>query len=97
MKIYPRFGCWFLKYTNIKAITLYPLIFFRDEFTHYLTTDPMVLKHEAIHIAQVRRIGWLKFYLTYPFKHKEYEEEAYGNQHLPLEPWEAEIYLPGDK
>jgi hypothetical protein len=49
---------WFLK-KSIEAITLYPFIFFHGEPTNRTRS------HEYIHVAQVRRIGWLKFYILY--------------------------------
>lgn len=56
-----------------KAITIYPWIFYREEFPDIETMD-----HEMEHVAQVRReirkarkkhlpkfFGWLKFYGSY--------------------------------
>lgn len=43
------------------AITLYPFIFFN------LSKDKSIegAKHEVVHVRQVRKLGWLKFYSDY--------------------------------
>jgi hypothetical protein len=84
MKIRPIFGFWPLRFAGIKAITLYPFIFFRYSSLYYLMYDPNVLKHEMIHVEQIRRVGFFKFYLTYPFRHRRYEGEAYEREGYAL-------------
>ena len=65
----------FLRKTGNKAITLGNTI-------HYLDEDCMankcLRKHELCHIAQIKRIGKFKFYLTYLFT--DYEKECYKVQ-----------------
>lgn len=54
------------------------------------------MRHELIHIWQVRKAGWLRFYLTYlrdacryEYRKIPAEVEAYANQHDPE-------YLPAE-
>jgi len=64
------------------ALTIYPFIFVRRK-----GIDRTIVRHEMIHIWQVRKTGWLWFYLGYIWKstHTKYhnlpvEIEAYDNQ-----------------
>lgn len=50
---------WF----KIGAITLFPFIFVSLPKDHADKTK--ILAHEFIHIQQVLKIGWFKFYLSY--------------------------------
>lgn len=60
-KIRPVYN-FFLLLPMFPAITLYPFVIFR----HRKGQVPReTLKHEMIHVKQVRKIGWLKFYFTY--------------------------------
>ena len=69
---------WFLN-SGIGAITLYPFIFF-----HGIPTEKL-RKHEYIHVEQIRRLGWFKFYFLYfyysitvGYKNNPLELETYG-------------------
>ena len=59
-----------------KGITLYPFIFYNGKPTKTLR------KHEWVHVDQVRRDGWFKFYWNYvqqmrkPYSERKYEIEA---------------------
>lgn len=44
------------------AVTLYPWIFLRAGWT--ATT----CRHELVHVAQIRRAGWLRFYASWLFE-----------------------------
>ena len=44
------------------AITLYPFIFFT---TSKADTFQSTIKHEMVHVAQVREAGWFCFYISY--------------------------------
>ena len=94
MKIRRRYNSWIPQLLNVGAITLYPFILFSS--TVYTMKrnlrEPMHLfKHEYIHIEQVRRMGWFKFYFLYiiesiknGYEDNKYEIEAYSRQTEPL-------------
>ncbi len=70
---------------GMDGITLYPFI-----FVGFPENDPRtakLLKHELVHIEQIYRDGFFKFYLTYiwysiryGYKNNPYEVEAYRRQ-----------------
>jgi hypothetical protein len=86
-----------LRWLGINGIVLWPFIFYADR-----EPSTQVRKHEAIHLAQIRRTGVARFYGTYLFEygrgrigglsHDEayrnisFEREAYENQHDPEYP-----------
>ncbi len=41
------------------AITLYPFILFDGE------PEPEIIYHEYVHVKQIQRLGWFKFYYSY--------------------------------
>lgn len=66
------------------GITLYPFIF----MTKTARTNKAIVKHELIHVDQIRREGWFKFYIKYiyfnikfGYRNNPYEIEAYSRQH----------------
>lgn len=72
---------WFLP-KNLGAITIYPFIFYNTNAESYKEVFEHLQKHEMVHIAQVERLGWFNFYLTYLFgKKDQYEKEAYRKEH----------------
>ena len=97
MKIREITGCGCLRWFGTAAITLYPLVLYRD-------AEPgLTLRtHEAIHLAQVRSEGWVRFYAGYLWQYARgrlrrlghaaayraisYEAEAYAHQHDPAYP-----------
>jgi len=87
-------GCRWLGWLGIGGITLYPFVLFAEgEPSERLVT------HERIHVAQVRRHGWLRFYGSYlgqyvwgrlrglghrgAYRTISYEAAAYAHQHAP--------------
>jgi hypothetical protein len=72
----------------IGGMVIYPFMLFkrsREEVTDRL------FRHELEHVYQVRREGWLKFYLTYlweslrhGYKGNKYEVEANAKEDMPL-------------
>lgn len=95
MKVKLKFNNFIAKIINVGAITLYPYILFSiDRAT---AEKYKIIEHEMIHVRQVRKLGWLKFYVSYiylyfknlwkyhngsmAYNHIEYEVEAYENQH----------------
>ena len=92
-----RIAAWL----GVGAITLYPFILFRDA-----KPSAALITHERIHVAQVRRVGWLRFYAGYLWQYVKgrlrglghdasyraisYEAEAYAHQHDPGYPQQLE-------
>lgn len=89
----PRHDHWLPRLLRVRAITLFPYIFFRDR-RQYVSASTGA--HELIHIKQVVREGYFAFYLRYIFEfiHKivttfsftqameatHFEREAYDSQ-----------------
>ena len=81
------------KILKVDAITIYPFIFYYMKFP-----SKELMQHEMIHIDQVRKLGWFKFYFKYlleyitlyrQYKNQSiayfnisYEKEAYSKQHI---------------
>ena len=87
MKIREFIWPWFpvFWFGNILGITLYPLIIYKHRPRTWLRN------HEWIHVDQVRRDGWLRFYWRYITSHywrETYEREAYKYQSRPREVYE---------
>lgn len=91
MKIRRVYNHWIPQLLNVGAITLYPFILFARTTIALrggkFPTAMQLLKHEYIHIEQVRRLGWLKFYFLYVIEHakngykqNKYEIEAHDRQ-----------------
>ena len=62
MRTKEKYDHWFPKLLSISAITIYPYILYSLRANEI----PKSLRfHELEHIDQVRRIGWVRFYLSY--------------------------------
>lgn len=79
---------WIFKHAD--AITIYPFIFYRFE------PNETLRRHEWVHVEQVRRQGWFKFYTSYiwqwakrvPYRERPAEIEAFNRQHnAEYTPW----------
>lgn len=57
------------KMLDVSAITLYPFIFYAEK-----EPEQVIINHEFIHVEQIRRLGWFKFYFLYL---KEYFTNRY--------------------
>lgn len=73
---------------NADGITLYPFVLIAFPETDPRT--PKLLKHEMVHVEQVRRLGFLKFYILYVlysirygYRNNPFEVEAYERQEEP--------------
>jgi hypothetical protein len=93
MRIRRVYNSWIPQLLKVGAITLYPFILFsRKQFA--LSKEDYIrdlFKHEYIHIEQVRRLGWFKFYFLYlvdsaknGYDENKYEIEAYARQTEPF-------------
>lgn len=92
MKVRARYGHWFPQKVGAIAITLYPYVLFADQKSAALP----VAKHEVVHVRQVRKLGWFRFYASYlwqwckgmvcfwdywgAYNSISYEQEAYAQQ-----------------
>jgi hypothetical protein len=66
---------WFLS-DNIKAIVLFGRIWYNGN-----PTDELI-RHEWEHFNQIKKMGWLKFYLKYIIYHFKY---GYENNPFEME------------
>ena len=94
MKVRRKYNNWIPQLFNIGAITLYPFILFSRTVasikTRYSSPEEL-FKHEFIHVEQVRRMGWFKFYFKWlvenrktGYKQNKYELEAWERQTEPF-------------
>lgn len=93
MKIHRKYNNWIPQLLNVGAITLYPFILWsqsKSSLKGRMDYTTRVFKHEFIHIEQVRRVGWFKFYILYliensktGYKQNKYELEAWERQYEP--------------
>jgi hypothetical protein len=67
MKVRAYYDHWLPRLIGMGAVTVYPFVFFA------LTRDdrrlPDLVRHEAIHVRQTRRQGWLSSNLLYLFEY----------------------------
>ena len=94
MKIRRVYNHWIPQLLRVGAITLYPFILYSQSTYHLKRREDNYLKnlfkHEYVHIGQVRRMGWFKFYFLYiienaktGYKGNKYELEAWMRQEEP--------------
>lgn len=77
-----------LRFSWIGGMVIYPFILFKRSKEE--VTDK-IFRHELEHFYQVRKHGWLKFYLSYlwqnitvGYKKNKYEVEARSVENTPL-------------
>lgn len=86
-----RYEHWIPRRLAVRAIVLYPYVLFSDSRER---VDALLLRHEIVHVRQVRRLGWWRFYSHYLweyFRHRcsgmegeaayrkiSFEQEAYA-------------------
>lgn len=63
---------WFLR-KSTAAIVLYPWIFYRGDLTK--EQRHIIRKHEWVHVEQIHRLGWVRFYVTYLWYSMRYVPE----------------------
>ena len=90
MKIRRKYNNWIPQLLRVGGITLYPFILFSrtvPSMKTNLRNPEQLFKHEYIHIEQVRKLGWFKFYFLYlvesaknGYRKNKYEVEAYDRQ-----------------
>lgn len=100
MKVHCVFSSRLASLLNVSAITVYPFIFFADD--REAAMDMHIVAHEYVHVLQVRKLGWLRFYWTYLLQYfrqrfagrsdfeaymgVNYEIEAYAEQATQVVP-----------
>jgi hypothetical protein len=90
MKVRPFYNCAWLP-EGVDGMTIYPFIFIRPAKKD---TPEILMSHEMIHVNQVRRAGWIKFYASYVWywakglSNGNTRDQAYLNI-----PWEREAYI----
>ncbi len=67
MKIKVFYESKFAKLINVLGITLYPFIFMSQNKDYCARNK--IIEHEFMHVRQVRKHGWFKFYLTYLYEY----------------------------
>ena len=102
MKIRRKYYHWIPQLLRVGAITLYPYILFSRSVAgikERRRNPEQLFKHEYIHIEQVRKLGWFKFYFLYliesaknGYRQNKYEVEAYDRQVEPLNEEEQKAY-----
>jgi len=103
MEIRRKYNNIIPKIFKVGAIVLYPYMLFRapqEDFDRIYNNEKLY-KHEWIHVEQVRRMGWFKFYFLYlvdsiillrGYKKNRYEIEAYDRQSEPFTDEEQKAY-----
>lgn len=97
MQVRLVYNHWLPKILRIGAITLYPFVLISSRS---IVTGQRLIKHEMAHVEQVRRDGWLYFYVRYLWEYARnlvylrshsdaylqisYETQARAVEHLAL-------------
>ena len=55
------------KILKVEGITLYPFIFFASD-----KPSETLVRHEMVHVEQIKYYGWLRFYLSYAIEYLSY-------------------------
>lgn len=86
MKLRFVYGQKYLEHLGIRGVTLYPFVLFSE--TPEGVSDSL-LRHELEHCYQVRRQGFLKFYLSYLYFYirgrLRYRHHALAYRNIPYE------------
>lgn len=66
MKVRARYAHWFPKLVRVDAITIYPYVLFTAPKEAPSTLE--TVKHECVHVRQVRRLGIVRFSIAYAWE-----------------------------
>ena len=55
------------KLLKVDGITIYPFIFYASKHP-----SKTLVKHEMVHVAQIKTHGWLRFYISYGLEYLSY-------------------------
>ena len=76
------------KLLKVKAIVLYPFIFYADE-----NPSPTLIAHEWVHVAQIRAVGFFRFYISYLLFYWAFRVVGLRSyKAYRAIPWEAEAF-----
>lgn len=67
MKIIHVKNSFIPKLLKVDGITIYPCIFFADK-----NPSDTLVKHEMVHVEQIKNYGWFRFYLSYLLEYLSY-------------------------
>jgi len=104
MKIQIKYNHWFPKIVRRKGVILYPFILF--SYSKNQAIKERFFQHEWIHVEQIRKKGFLRFYTSYPlqfiinlFKYKFNVHNAYTNINYEIEAYKKmwKTKLPKNK
>jgi len=105
MKVKIKYSHWYVKMIGMGGFTLYPWIMLAKSKEELQSPKQManfkkLIKHEMIHVRQVRDTGFILFYIKYiyynireliklgdfnaAYRAIPYEKEAYEHDHEPL-------------
>lgn len=59
---------------RVNGIVLYPFVFLAPK-----DPDVYLLNHELIHLAQIKRVGVLRFYVTYLREYLRFRKQRMGH------------------
>ena len=62
-KVTVAYNHWLPKMFGYVGITLYPYIFI--SLSEEQAKEQRIINHEWVHVVQVRKLGWFRFYGTY--------------------------------
>jgi hypothetical protein len=83
-------NCKFLKLFRINAIVLYPIVLYQAKLP-----DKAIMKHEEVHLKQIKTDGVLKFYTRYLLEYARgrvrglSHYQAYRNISYEIEAYES--------
>lgn len=98
MKVKVRQNHWLPRLLKVTGITLYPRIYLADSYED--AQNNFILNHEFIHVAQIRKQGWVKWYLTYLWNYAKMfaifrnQNEAYLNIPAEAAAYAGEVTTP---
>ena len=90
MNIRCKFLHWLPRTLGVGAITLYPYIL----FSGYPSIHSPIVKHEMVHVAQIRLVGWFQFYLSYIMYYLAGKLRGKNHEQAYFDiPYEADAYI----
>ncbi len=96
MKIHCVYNSRFASLVGAAGITIYPFIFFADNKEKAISEH--VLSHEWVHVLQVRKLGWFRFYATYVWIYfRNRFQGMSADESYYAVPYEQEAYAGEDK
>jgi hypothetical protein len=94
MKIRLRFNSLLPKLLKVDGLTLYPFVLIRDSVEK---TPISLIRHEFIHVFQIERVGFIRFYISYALFYLASRVSGSSHKKAYLEiPYEKEAYLNQD-